>query len=313
MRIIKNNPTHILIHFLLFIYILAGISGTVRAQQSALDSLQRIIVSREDSLSDLIQAQEVLSQSLDRLNKTIFRQKHELKESSNLIKKFQLNQNLKKARQIALKLENDETEIQTIQQRLQTNYRRVIDLYETALQTEMQTLEQNKEVRSKASILSRLSDLESKKKKMQQKLTEHHYTKINEPALEIEPEDNIDRLQLKETIIEDRIARLQKEERQIQAHLKELKSNLSIYADMILFIDNLQQSIDPEQEYFSQERIEQLEDEVQLIKAGILRDLGRLNEIKIEKKNLETKQGVFRHAIRAKLQTPANSGSPDDE
>ncbi len=304
-----DNRINVLLRFLLIIALTISISTGIKAQDLSIASLQQIVVTDEDSLSELTLKTASLSRSLDQLNKTIFQQKQNLKGSSNPLKRYNLNRNLKEARQVAAELEAAEARIRTIQNRLQENYHFIIDLYDAALQETMRTMGKNNQDRLTASALSLFNTLERNKKKYQQKLADQQFQKSEQPSLEIEPEDNLERLQLKNTLLQDRIARLRQEEQQLKDRLEELQSNLSIYKDMIIFTDNLQQSIDPEQEYFDQERIEQLKEEVRAIKADISRSLNRMQQIQIEKKSLEDKQDMFQKTIQNKLKNPKDGRS----
>ncbi|MBU1063377.1 hypothetical protein KJ762_01340 [bacterium] len=298
---------------MLFIALAMGLPAGITAQELSINSLQQIITADEDSLAELIRKSASLSQSLDQLNETIFRQKQNFKGSSNPIKRYNLNRNLKEAQQIAAELEAAGVRTRTIRHRLQENYHRIINQYEATLQETMRTTEKNDRNRSTASVLSLLDTLETNKKKYQQKLANQPFQKSEQPSLEIEPEDKLERLQLKNTLLQDRIARLRQEEQQLKYRLEDFQSNLSVYEELIIFTDNLQQIIDPEQEYFDQERMDQLKEEVHALKANISRSLERLQQIKTEKKSLEAKQAMFQKTIQNKLKKPKDGRSTDYE
>ncbi|MBU0712878.1 hypothetical protein KKA87_13320 [bacterium] len=308
-----NNQINFFLHYMLFIALAMGLPAGITAQELSINSLQQIITADEDSLAELIRKSASLSQSLDQLNETIFRQKQNFKGSSNPIKRYNLNRNLKEAQQIAAELEAAGVRTRTIRHRLQENYHRIINQYEATLQETMRTTEKNDRNRSTASVLSLLDTLETNKKKYQQKLANQPFQKSEQPSLEIEPEDKLERLQLKNTLLQDRIARLRQEEQQLKYRLEDFQSNLSVYEELIIFTDNLQQIIDPEQEYFDQERMDQLKEEVHALKANISRSLERLQQIKTEKKSLEAKQAMFQKTIQNKLKKPKDGRSTDYE
>ncbi|MFH2026908.1 MAG: hypothetical protein ABIK30_14025, partial [bacterium] len=92
-----NNQINFFLHYMLFIALAMGLPAGITAQELSINSLQQIITADEDSLAELIRKSASLSQSLDQLNETIFRQKQNFKGSSNPIKRYNLNRNLKEA------------------------------------------------------------------------------------------------------------------------------------------------------------------------------------------------------------------------
>jgi len=303
-----NKPKIFLFRFIITVLLL-GISNDMHAQDVSIAALQQIITIREDSLVELNNKTNSLSQSLDQLNETIFQQKQNLKGFSNPLKRYNLNRNLKEAQRVAAEMETINIRIRTIRYQLQENYHFIINQYEAALKETMQSNEINTHNGPTTSILSLLDTLEKNKRIYQQKLTDQSFQKSEQPSLEIEDNDNLERLQLKNTLLQDRITRLHREEQQLMNNLEEQQSNLSVYEDLIIFTDNLQQSIDPEQEYFDQERMDQLKDEVFTLKANISHILERLQQIKISIKSLEDQQTIFEKTIQNKLKKSNSGGS----
>ena len=304
-----NNPKIFLFRFIMFTVLLLWISKDINAQDVSIAALQQIITIMEDSLVELNNKTSSLSQSLNQLNETIFQQKQNLKGSSNLLKRYNLNRNLKKAQQVAVEMEAINIRIRTIRYQLQENYHFIINQYEAALKETMQSNEINTHNGPTTSILSLLDTLEKNKRIYQQKLTDQSFQKSEQPSLEIEDNDNLERLQLKNTLLQDRVIRFHREEQQLMNNLEDQQSNLSVYEDLIIFTDNLQQSIDPEQEYFDQERMDQLKDEVFTLKANISHILERLQQIKTSIKSLEDQQIIFQKTIQNKLKNSNSGGS----
>ena len=149
--------------------------------------------------------------------------------------------------------------------------------------------------------MNSISLLEKEKNIWQKKLTGLAPDESEKPLLEIEPGDNIERLRLKIELLQDRIRRVDNDLKKLNKRRAELRSDLQIYEELLSFIDDLQQDIDPEQEYFDQERSDQLKDDVRNSKIKISGIDERLRQLSGEKSELENKIRQFKDYLTQKM------------
>ena len=285
----------------LFIAFIIFFTGGLRAQVPPIDSLRNSIIAKEDSLHQLNKTQKRLSQSFDALNAKIFAQKKELKASSNMFTWLKLKENLKKSNRLAVKLDRLQRREQRIKHALVNAYRQIIATIDSVVRQKMQTINNHENSRAKIELLNQINRLENEKKIWQTKLTAFSPNQAQEPLLKIEPDDTIERLRLKIQILQDRIRQIENELIKLHKRKDELKSDLQIYEEMLGFIDNLQQHIDPDQEYFDQERNDQLKENVRDIKLKISGIDERTNQLKQQKTNLENVVNQFKDHLKIML------------
>ncbi len=283
--------------FIAFIFCFSGL----RAQIQSIDSLRVAITIKEDSLKNLDKNYKRIKQSFDMLNAEIFRQKKGQETSSNPLLRLSLSNNLKESASLAGKLEKLQKQKLRIRRELQSAYRRIITITDSVVKQKMQAVHNKQNKRLQITGLDLITLLEKEKKIWQKKLTELAPAKSQKPRLEIEPGDNIERMQLKIQLLQDHIRQLEGELKKLHKRRSGLQSDLQIYEEMFSFMDNLQQNIDPEQEYFDQEHSDQLKDDVRNTKLKISGIDERLNQLAGQKKELENKLKQFKEYLKRRL------------
>ncbi len=276
-------------------------SGGLHAQIQSIDSLRAAITIKEDSLSYFDNDYKQIKQSFDALNAEIFRQKKELETSSNPLTRLNLSSDLKESASLATRLDNLQQNKQRIRRELQNLYRLAIDDTDSLVKQKFKKVQHLQNNNQKISSLNLISLLEKEKKIWQKKLAETGPAESQKPLLVIEPGDNIERIQLKIQLLQDHIRQLDDELKKLYKRRSGLQSDLQIYEEMLSFMDNLQQNIDPEQEYFDQERSDQLKDDVRNAKLKISGIDERLDQLTRQKKELENKVQKFRVYFKKKL------------
>ncbi len=284
-----------------FIAFIFYFSGGLHAQIQPIDSLRGAITTKEDSLKQLDTIHKRIKQSFDALNAEIFRQKKELETSSNPLVRIRLSGNLKESASLAAKLEKLQKQKLRIRRELQSAYRRIITVTDSVAKQKMQAVHTQQNSRSQIAALNMISLLEKEKKVWQKKLAESAPAESQKPLLEIEPGDTMERLQLKIQLLQDRIRQVDGDLKKLHKRRAELQSDLQIYEEMLSFMDNLQQNIDPEQEYFDQERSDQLKDDVRNAKLKISGIDERLKQLLRQKTELENKLQQFKVYLKKML------------
>lgn len=294
----RMNKRFVLFFFSVFMFYF---NGGLQAQIQPIDSLRSAITLKEDSLKLLDKMQKRIKQSFDALNAEIFRQKNELETSSNPLTRLSLSDNLKESASLAAKLEKLQKQKQLLSRKLQGEYQQIIAVTDSFVKQKIQEVQHLQSKSSKISILKLISQLEEEKKTWHKKLTELDLAETQKPRLEIEPGDTIERLQLKIQLLQDRIRQVDGNSKKLEEQRAGLESDLQIYKEMLSFMDNLQQNIDPEQEYFDQERSDQLKDDVRNAKLKISGIEERLSQLKGQKRELENKLPRFREYLKKML------------
>lgn len=287
--------------FTFFIAFIFFFSGGLRAQIQPIDSLRGAITTKEDSLKQLDKTHKRIKQSFDVLNAEIFRQKKELETSSSPLVRLRLSGNLKASASLAAKLEKLQKQTQRLRRKLQNAYRRIIAIIDNTVKQNMQDVYNQQNSRLQITVLNLIDLLEKEKKSWQGKLAKAPPAEPQKPLLEIEAGDNIERLRLKTQLLQDRIRQTNVDLKTLNMRRAELQSDLQIYEEMLSFMDNLQQNIDPEQEYFDQERSDQLKDDTRNTKLKISGIDERLNQLTGQKKKLEDQLKQFKRFLKKTL------------
>lgn len=287
-----------LVFFIAFIFYFIG---SLSAQIQPVDSLRSAVTAKEDSLKLLDKIQKRIKQSFDVLNAEIFKQKKELETSSNPLVRLRLSGNLKESASLATKLDNLQKQRQSLQQELQRTYRWIIAVTDSVVKKKMQAVHNQQNSHSQLAALNVISFLEKEKKNWQKKLAELAPAESEKPLLEIEPGDTIERVQLKTQLLQDRIRKVDSDIKKLKKRRAGLQSDLQIYEEMLSFMDNLQQNIDPEQEYFDQERNDQIKDDVRNTKLKISGIDERLEQLTDQEKELENKLKQFNEYLKRML------------
>lgn len=281
-----------------FITLIFSFTNNLQAQSQLLDSLRTIIRVKEDSLAQAVEFQKRIVQTFDAVNEKIYKQKKELVNSSNPILQLRLKGNLKESARIAGRMDELQEKIRRLRKGLRKDYRTVITVADSIINNNMQILDKANDDSIRIATLNRISKIEMEKKVWQKKLSELAPAVSMMPSLEIEPDDNIERLLLKIKILHDRIKHARGEIEKLNKSSRELNSDLQIYREMVSFMDNLQQNIDPEQEYFDQERSDQLKEEVRNIELRISRINEQKKQLLDEKTKLTEKLKQFEKYVQ---------------
>ena len=190
---------------------------------------------------------------------------------------------------------------QRILRELQSNYRQIITVTDSLIKQKIQGIQEQQDNRSQLAALNLISILEKEKKIWQKKLIELTPDVTEKPLLKIEPDDNIERLQLKIKLLQDHIRQVDGELKKLHKRRADLQSDLQIYEEMLSFMDNLQQNIDPEQEYFDQERNDQLKDDMRNTKLKISGIDERVKQLMRQKTDLGNKLQQFKEYLKKML------------
>lgn len=284
-----------------FITIIIYFSGSLRAQIQSIDSLRSVIKTKEDSLGQLNNIYKRINNSFDALNAVIFNQKKDLERSSNPLTRILLSSNLKESTRLAAKLDKLQEQIRRIRQDLQNDYQQIIAATDSLIKKTINAFQNQQNSHSQIAILNSISKLDDEKKTWQKRLTELTPNISEKSLLEIEPDDNIERLQLKIKLIQDRIWQLDENIKKLNQRYSEFQSDLQIYEEMLNFMDNLQQNIDPEQEYFDQEHSDQFKEEVRNTRIKISEINQRTKQLIEEKAKLSEKLRQFEDYFQKKF------------
>jgi chromosome segregation ATPase len=277
-----------------FITYIFFFSSDLCAQMTPIDSLRSAIITKESSLQQLDNIHQRVMQSFKVLNKEIFRQKKALETSSNPIVRLKLDTNLKESSSLALKIKKLKEDKQHLSQNLQNVYKQLIAVIDGLIKSKMQAVHvrQTKQAQIEEA-LNIVGLLEGEKKVLQNKLLQSSPITSKKPLLKIEPDDSIERIKLKIQVLQDRILKIDGDLIQLNKRRLELQADLQIYEEMLSFMENLQQNIDPEQEYFDEEQNEQIKDDVRNTKLKISGIEGRFHELSNQKKELQNKLHRF--------------------
>lgn len=275
--------------------------SSLPAQTPSVDSLRSVILAEEDSLEHLNKIQKRLTLSFDVLNAKIFEQKKNLATSSNPLVRLRLGSNLRESESLAAKLDKLQKRMQSMRRQLRGDYRKILAGADGAVRQIMVGIYNKKNSRSQLAALNVARSLENEKKTWQKKLNELTPSVFQEPQLEIEPSDNIERLQLKMKLLQDRIKQANRVIIKLNKRREEFRSDLQIYDDMLNFIDNLQQNIDLEQDYFDQEHSDQLKEDLRATKSEISAITKHLQELKKDRTAMEAKLLQFKSYLKKKL------------
>lgn len=276
-------------------------TSVLSAQIPTIDSLRLNIKTKEDSLKQLGQNYEQIKKSFDALNAKIFRQKQELEKSSNPLINLKLKANLKESAILATKLEKLQKQKQHLRLELKNMYRQIITGIDSLLQQKIRLIQKQQNSHSQIAALNSIDLLEKEKKIWQQKIIELRPDLTELPSLEIEPNDNIERLQLKIQILQDRIRQVKNELKKLHKRRAELQADVQIYEEMLSFMDNLQQNIDLEQEYFDQERSDQIKNDMRNTKLKLSGIDERVIKLTRQKTEMENKLQQFKKYLMKKL------------
>jgi len=275
--------------------------SSLPAQTPSVDSLRSVILAEEDSLEHLNKIQKRLTLSFDVLNAKIFEQKKNLATSSNPLVRLRLGSNLRESESLAAKLDKLQKRMQSMRRQLRGDYRKILAGADGAVRQIMVGIYNKKNSRSQLAALNVARSLENEKKTWQKKLNELTPSVFQEPQLEIEPSDNIERLQLKMKLLQDRIKQANRVIIKLNKRREEFRSDLQIYDDMLNFIDNLRQNIDLEQDYFDQEHSDQLKEDLRATKSEISAITKHLQELKKDRTAMEAKLLQFKSYLKKKL------------
>jgi len=276
-------------------------SKTILAQSALVDSLQSNIDSIKDSISILDSHKIQLTKSFDRINEEIYELKSDLKENDNIFSKFNLENLLKKATLYADSISKINTLIESLDADLTKNYEIIINELALLIEQEAGLLKNAKSSKEKVAILNKLHSLEKSKQIYQDLIGNVLPIERKTPPLIIEPDDSIERIKLKINIVKDKISQTQIEEKYLLQRKEELKSDRSIYEEMLSFIHDLKQDIDEEQEFYDQDRVDQLKSKIKKIELKISGIDERLIEIKNEEKNYDELLKKFNEYLKALL------------
>lgn len=272
-------------YFLISLLIIFSVlSNELSGQIGSLDSLRTSISNSEKILEKLKLQKEAVSLSFDRINSKIYRLKLNLSNSDNPLTRIELNKNLKESNLYADSIETLNLLIRRSTSLLSSQYKDIISILNELILSEQNKFKKETNTQTKINIFEKVRQLDDERQKYQNLISKQTPAINLKISLNIEPGDTYNTIQLKIDIVNDRINSGNDERRLLFDKQKELRSELSIYQDMVDFMNDLRLNIDEEQEFYDRDRVNQLRYNIKQIKNKIQNIDERLKSIDKEEK-----------------------------
>ncbi len=274
-------------YFFIFpVIIILLLSDELIGQVNSLDSLRTSISNSENALSKLKLQKNDISSSFNQINDKIYQLKLNLNNSDDPLKRIELNKLLKESNSYADSIEDMNSLIRNITLVLNAKYQNIISVLNEVIFKEQNKFKKETNTQSKINIFEKITLLDKERQKYQDMISTKNPNLNLSLSLDIEPNDSYKTIQLKIDIINDRIHLANDERNSLIGQQKELQSGLSIYQDMLDFMADLRLNIDQEQEFYDQERVNQLRYNIKQIK-------NKLQNIGEKLKSLDNEEKLF--------------------
>jgi flagellar biosynthesis chaperone FliJ len=256
-------------------------SGIMYAQTDLLKNLENDFIVLNDSVKTLKNRLAKVHVEFDKLNEGIYRLKTELLHSNNPLKKIELKNKLSKSSKIANQIKNIEVQIDKLNKETNKKRKKIISVLNHLINFEIKKFNSTDSSKLKISIIKEVINYENKKQ-YYHKLSNESVQRIDEnPEININPNDNLDKINLKIDLIKDRLAFLKEERKYLQKKREELNSDLSVYVEMNDFMKDIRRNIDEEQEFYDRDRVEQIKLKIKKIKSELKKIEERLKTISV--------------------------------
>lgn len=240
--------------------------NSINAQSTKYHTLLKELEKIEDSINTFQGELDELQKQFALLNSEIFELKTELRINNNLIKKIKLEGKLKESSKYTNRIKKIIIKLEGLNNRRKRNYQKIIEDINYKVNLAITKFNSTNNSSVKSSIIENVNRYENEKKKYYKRLNQKIPTVLEDSSIEINSNDNLDRLNLKVALIKDRLTFLEEERKYIFKKKEELNSDLSMYIEMSDFIRALRRNIDDEQEFYDPSRAEQIYQNIKDIK-----------------------------------------------
>lgn len=288
---------------LLFLSFLLMISFSMSCQQViaqpvSLDSMRATIQMMQDSLTTYQKSKEKIDREFQKINVKIYNDKKKLEKGANPLLRFRLNAKLKSSQEIANTIEVLDKNIQSLQMRLQQQYKAIILVIDKQVENRLEFIRENKEKKGKINLeLEQIRKLEKEKIVYTNQLQEIQVGRATWQNIKIEKNDSPQRIKMKLAILQDKLQNLERFILREKKRQIDLKRDRKVYDEMYGFYKELSRSIDDEMEFVDRNRIDELKDRVENISDKIHQSEVKLDEMKTNKIALEKKIRQFQAAL----------------
>lgn len=267
MKIYYKNLTIINITVLvLFVFIY---SNTIIAQSNSFKNLVDKNEIIEDSIAVLNIELDNLQNLFKQLNSEIYQLKTNLRKNNNPIKRLKLDGKLKESLSYADRIKQLNIQIENFNIELKSNYKKIINNINHLINIEIKKFNSTDNSFLKTSIIEKVNKYEEGKQ-IYYKILNEEITTVNEDnTIVINPNDNVDRLNLKIDLIKDRLNFLYEEKIYLLQKKEEFNSDRLMYIEMSDFLNDLKRNIDEEQEFYDPDRAEQINIKIKNIESKI--------------------------------------------
>ncbi|MHB1687063.1 MAG: hypothetical protein ACYCVH_06800 [Ignavibacteriaceae bacterium] len=272
-------------------------------QISTIDSLRTSISRDENNLSKLKLQKENIYKIFNQINNKIYKIK--LNNSDDPISRIELNKYLKVSNLYANSLDSLNSLINSSLSLLNIKYNNLITKLNGMILNEQEKFKKETNAQKKINIFETIQKLDKERQKYLDSINKSSTKMDLSIPLNIEPNDSFERIKLKIDIINDRIHYTDEERRTLLNRQNELKSELSIYQDMLDFMADLRLNIDEEQDFYDRDRVNQLHYHVREIKKELSEVEIRLKTIDVEKSRFLEKLKIFKKFLDTLLK-PSN-------
>lgn len=265
-------------YFVAIISIFSLYSEALIGQVSTIDSLKNSVLRDENYLSKLKFQKSDISNIFNQINNKIYSIK--LKKSNDPITRIEFDKYLKESNLYADILDSINSSINRTLSILDIKYNSIITKLDVMILIDQDEFKNETDAQKKINVFDMIQQLENEKQKYQD-LVNRSFKKMDLAVpLNIEPNDSFENIKLKIDIINDRIHFANEERFMLLNKQNELRSELSVYQDMIDFMADLRLSIDEEQDFYDRDRVNQLHYHVREINK-------ELSDIEIKLKTIE--------------------------
>ena len=287
----------------IFILILLLYPQKASCQTSALDSLKASISKDENNLKKLKTQKEIITKLFNQINDKIYAIK--LQNTGNLINNIKLNQYLKESNLYADSIDAINSLINNTLSSLNNKYHSVIKILDGVILIEQEKFKKATNSKWKIDIFSTIQNMDKERQKYLDKLN-NNSTKMNiVTPLNIEPKDSFESVKLKIDILNDRIRFMDEEHYKLLERQNDLKSELSIYQDMLDFLAELRLNVDEEQDLYDRDQVNQLHYHIREINNELSDISVKLKNIAVEKNKSLDKLDKFNKYLNLLLK-PSN-------
>ena len=268
--------------FLAFIFLLAGSTGGAALELLAspeIDGLKHRISTLQDSIATLQLRIAGVETNFDALNNTIYQSQKELETNNNPLVRLRLDRALRAARDLGDTLENLNKTLHRQEAKLQLLYEDAINTINEEIEKLVRDTSANRSPEVKRIKFEKIAALEMDKSVYQEQVANKQPRQTGWRSLEVQNSDSPRRIRLKKAILEEQLQTTQQQIADYRQRQVFIEKDQKLYQEMLDFYTELNQGIDDEQEFFDRNRLDELND--------------RLDLLATEKKTLEDTIGLL--------------------